>query len=403
MKNLIRTVCAVGLLFITMAGCGHGEKEVTPTITIQPDGLREQRPGLNVIKMIEGFPIGISIEKGELYVRAEIRPGGKYLIHIVSLDDFSINRDIELTAGDFQSPVEYFSPSHIQWLDNRYYIIDQFEKIVVYDRNFKHLYSSMYNHLRYFVDLFTHEDEIHFVIGSKTYPPRGSGSPGVSYSVDWYVLPGNKKPVHEKNISGKGRILSAFSLKKTGNNDYYVGYFWPVLSGFEKNGVIYYAAGKRACIYSYDLKTGKRETIGLAFLKPKTYTDGQARKIGYYNTDGWEKKYKKKSGGNVVYRAYPGEIHHFGIYDAGNNKIGIAGGINLEKMIYRLDIIDSARWRYVKSIWLPMGYSFQKSMTGNFRGLVKAFIDVDRGLYVYSDIVGEDFDYMVNISRFDGQ
>lgn len=400
MKYLIRMVFVIGLIIITTAGCGNGEKEVMPGITMQSDVLREYQPEINVLKMYEGFPIGISIGKEELYVKAEIRPKGKYLIHIVSLKDYSITRNVELIAGDFQSPVEYFAPSHMEWLDNRYYIIDQFEKIVVYDGNFKHLYSSMYNHLRYFVDLFTYKDEINFVIGSKTYPQRGKRSPGVSHSVEWFVLPENKKPSHEKSISSKGSILSAFSLKKNNNNDYYVGYFWPVLSGFEKNGVIYYSTGKHDCFYTYDLETGKRETIGLSFLKLKTYTDEQARKIGYHNTDGWEKKYKKQSGGNVVYKAYPEKIYHFGIYDVGNNKVGIAGGINLEKMIYRLDIIDSVQWRYLKSIWLPMGYSFQKSITSNFRGLVKAFIDVDKGLYVYSDIVGADFEYMVKITRF---
>jgi hypothetical protein len=103
--------------------------------------------------ILEGFPIGADFKIGLAYVKSDIRSKRAFLIKIIDIDRLNILKTVELPAGDFQSPTEYFSPVHVEFIDNRYYVVDQFEKIVVYDQNFNHLYSSMYHQLRFFIDI----------------------------------------------------------------------------------------------------------------------------------------------------------------------------------------------------------------------------------------------------------
>lgn len=100
------------------------------------------------------------------------------------------------------------------------------------------------------------------------------------------------------------------------------------------------------------------------------------------------------------YVAYTGDCFHFGIYDVGKGKIGVVADFSQKEMKFRVDIIDTQKWQYLESIWLPIGYSFTSSIEATNRGLVKTFIDVDKGLYIYSDVVGEDEEYVTKIVRF---
>jgi hypothetical protein len=372
-------------------GC---QKKSSPGKSIIFNGLNEKKIVIKKEKLFPGIPVGAEFNSSEIYVKDDLKKKGRFSIRVIDPERIDVKKEIELTAGDFNSPTEFFSPVQVQLIDDRYYVFDQFEKIVVFDHQFNHIHSSMFHQVRFFIDLFKKDSQICFVIATQ------QTSRILSSQVKVYELPTINKPKEKKSISDDFELQSIFSFMKGSSNDYYKGYFWPAVSGFEKDGTIYYSVGNSNSIYVYRLGTGKEEVYFFPFLRPKKYEDAEAEKLGFHKSDGWEERYRKKYGGKIVYKAYDGNIYHFGIHDVGVDKIGVAGSLNLERMTYRLDIINTREWSYIESIWLPMGYSFKRSIATMYRGLIRSYLDVDRGIYVYSDIVGEDFEYMVRILRF---
>jgi hypothetical protein len=213
-----------------------------------------------------------------------------------------------------------------------------------------------------------------------------------------YQLIKDKKPIETLILSPQIDTLSIYN--KFIDTRYYVGYFWPSVHGFEKDGYIYYGVGNTQDIYIYNLKSKKNEIYSLSYLKSKKYKNEDAIKLGYHNTDGWEEKHFKQFGEKIIYEAYPYDIYHFGIYDVGVNKIGIIAEINLDIMKFRLDIINIQSWEYKESLWLPIGYGFKNMLSTHYRGLSKGYINVDKGIYIFHDTVGEDFDHVVKVIKF---
>jgi hypothetical protein len=387
MRNIVLLLLMAGIIIFYNA-C---QKDAPSQNAIEFHGLKVKEIETNE-KMIEGFPTGIDFDRKILFVESTLQAKRKFLIKLIDWNSFEIKNSIELPAGDYQSPTEYFNPVHIEFIDNRYYVVDQFEKIVVYDKKFNHLYSSMYHQLRFFIDIFKHNNQVFFTVGTKTTHKK------TACRTKLFQLEENKKPIERQNISKVIEFLSFWNKDST--KRYYVGYFWPALHGFEKNGCIYYAVGNTQDLYVYDLNSAKMKVYALIHLKPKIFKNEDAHTLGYHNTNGWEEKLFKKFGDKVIYEAYPDNVFHFGIYDIGREKIGVAADVNIENMTFRLDVIDIKHWEYKESIWLPMNYGFKKTLATNYRGLVKGYINIDEGIYIHLDTVGEDFDFVAKIKKF---
>jgi len=382
-------IIAAILILISIPSC---QKDNTIKKSFKADsGLQINEIELTE-NIIEGLPIGVDFEIGVVYIKSILRSKRSFLISIIDIDSLNTAKHVELPAGNYQSPTEYFSPVHVEIIDKKYYVVDQFEKIVVYDKDFNHLYSSMYSQLRFFIDLFEYDNQIFFLVGSKNI------SKTVRCRVKLYRLIKDKKPIETMNLSPPIDTLSIYN--KFTDNRYIVGYFWPSVHGFEKDGCIYYGTGNNKDIVIYNLRSKKKEIYSLSYLKSKKYQDKDAVKLGYHNTDGWEEKHYKRFGEKIIYEAYPHDMYHFGIFDIGSDKIGVAGDVNLDKMKFRLDIINIKSREYKESIWLPIGYGFKNMLSTHYRGLSKGYINVDRGIYIFHDTVGEDFDHVVKVIKF---
>lgn len=359
------------------------------------DVLKEYNVEIIETKTIEGFPLGTNFERGETYVDSTIRPPRKFLVKIVDIGSGETKKSIELTAGDFQSPVEYFSPVHVEYIDNRSYIVDQFEKIVAYDENFNHLYSSMFHQLRFFIDFYKYNGQVYFVMGTKKIMHK------VSSEIRLYRLNENQKPLMQKSLNHDFSVPALQAVFAEDEKSLNRGFFWPSPHGFEKDGKIYYARNDQQKYHVYDLNTGKTDAFELPYLKPKRFKDSDAHKIGYYKTNGWEELHFKKYNSKVIYKAYPGDIFHFGLYDAGTDAIGVATGIDLDEMTFRMDIIDTKTAIYKKSICFPMSTGFIQSLSASYRGFTKDCFYVEKGFYICHDTVGEDSVDMVKIIKFE--
>ncbi|MEA2005203.1 MAG: hypothetical protein U9O50_02950 [Acidobacteriota bacterium] len=84
----------------------------------------------------------------------------------------------------------------------------------------------------------------------------------------------------------------------------------------------------------------------------------------------------------------------------GENKLGIAGNIDLERLAFRLDIIKIDSKEYVESIWLPIGYDFLRTLEENYTGLFQNEINIDKGIFVYTDHEEENDEFFVKLLRF---
>ncbi|MCI0470644.1 MAG: hypothetical protein L0Y73_03195, partial [Candidatus Aminicenantes bacterium] len=373
----IRTILIIAVLL-----WGYGCKtETAASNPVKFQGLQVKEVEITG-SMIEGFPLGAEFDRDEIYVKSALHSNRNFLISIIDLKSGAIKKKVELPGGDYQSPTEYFSPVQIEFIGSRYYVVDQFEKIVVYDADFNHLYSAMYHQLRFFIDLFRHRDQVFFLIATKEIYKT------VKSRTYLYRLKENQKPIKEMQLSGDLEFPGEY--EKNIGHLYHVGYFWPSVQGFEKDGVLYYGCGNSREIYTYNLDEKKETVYSLSYLAPKKYSNTDAEKLGYYNTNGWEEKFFKESGDKVIYISYPEEMYHFGIFDIGAHKIGIAADVNLDNMTFRMDVIDTNLWEYKESFWFPIDYSIKRMLSSQFRGLVKGYFNLDKGVYIYQDLTGED-------------
>ena len=387
LRNILKSTLLI-IALLAVYGC---KSETVDSNPVKFQGLNTGEVEISA-SIQEGFPVGAEFDRDEVYVCSAQQAKRNFLISIIDLKTGGIKKSVPLPAGDYQSPTEYFSPVQIQFIDSRYYVVDQFEKIVVYDADFNHLYSSMYNQLRFFIDIFTYDDNAFFLVSTREISMKTRSR------LYLYRLLDNRKPVEETQLPHQFELPSV-AIKNT-KNTYYTGYFWPTVNGFEKDGVVYYGIGNTKEIYAYNLKEKKESVHSLSYLEPKTFTDDDAQRLGYYNTDGYEERTFKKTGLKIIYTSYPDKMYHFGLYDLGANKIGIAADVNLDNMTIRIDVIDTTLWEYRESIWFPIDYGFKVSLSSSYRGLNKSHINIDKGVSVHMDLEGEGFDPVAKIDRF---
>ncbi|MBL7129763.1 MAG: hypothetical protein ISS16_12390 [Ignavibacteria bacterium] len=347
-------------------------------------------------KMFKGFFLGADFSRNEMYIRLSKFRDDTHTVGIIDLQTEKIKKTFSLRRGAFEAPGEFSNPTYMQFLDSRYYIVDWFFKIMVFEHELTYLYTTMFrdSKIRYFFDFYKKNGEFFFVIGDRKHGPKES-----ICSVEIY------KMIERRNLKLYEKIRKTYhksldysiNTKKT-----LLGELWSSSWGFEKDGKIYSGNGAERKYFVYDLNQKNLESVQLSFLKAKKYTDNDAKKIIYEIYESGEVYENLGRRFNIKYipTAYPGKIYYFGFYDVGKNKLGIAGDLDLERMSFRLDIIGADSKEYLESIWLPVGHGFLRHLSEGTRGLFLIRINVDKGIYVWVDNEGEEWDPLVKLTRF---
>jgi hypothetical protein len=383
------------LLFIVLLGlAGCQEKALKRQTVTAGKALEERAVEILETTAVQEMITGWDREKNEVYIEAIPDDKEKHIIQVIDIDNGKLKNTLEIRRGSFASPTDFYNPTYMEYLDGKYYVVDQSEKVAVFGPGLDHIFSSMHSQLRYFIDFFQCEDKTFFVIASKLPFLKAQGS-----EIELYGISKHRKPELVETLF-KTEFKTIRQLAGNKKKFYYKGMIWPSMCGFEKQGKIFYSAMTENCYYVYDLKTKKTNSVQLTYLKPKTFSDEDAARFGFYKTDGWEERFSRMRKKKVVYRAYPGVIYHFGLYDVGENKIGIVGDLDLDQMKFRLDIIDCNSHKYQESIRLPIGIGFSIILSGSHRGFIQNYIDVDRGIYIWQDIEGENSEYFVKLTKF---
>jgi hypothetical protein len=391
MKNTT-VLLLISLLFFSISDC---KKNIDSQHSLKFDTIHKEVEIIET-KKIEGYPIGSDLNRGEVYIVSGLKASRKFLIKIVNIHNGEIKRRFEINAGDFRSPTEFYNPSHVQYVNGSFYVMDQFEKFVVFDEDLNYSYSSMFHEVRKFVDIFYWNNNIYFLIGLTKKDFKS-----IYNAIEIFQLKKNKKPIHftglYKSIDYPS-ILSTYKKKKTFNK----GYFWPSIRGFEKDGSIYFSTGLDRKLHIYNLESKTRKVFELLYLTPHQYKEKDAKQIGYYKSGGWEEKLKKEHNTEVLYVAFPGKLYHFGIYDLDSNRIGIVSGLDLENMMLHIDIIqvNLNDLNYIESINLPFSTGFIRSIAHNSRDFVKTCIDTEKCIYVWLDPDEQEDVEIVKITRF---
>lgn len=337
---------------------------------------------------IAGYLMGVNLDKNEVYVLMLYPEKHKYIVKIIDPQSGAETKSIGFLMGDIQSPTDFEGPSYIAYLDGKYYVIDQNQKIVAYNAGFNYLYAGMLPRtVRVFVDFYTYNNNVYFLMGQSTYLEKE-----IRYNINSFRLPANKKPepIHEFYESHHEAHYT-----RNGNKYYYIIFFRSSNWGFEKDGNIFYADNRENKYYRYNLSSRKTDAFELSYLKPKIYSPEEAEKAAHYKGMNWDLK-------NLKTVIVPGEdaTYHQGLYDVGKDKIGIIADIDINGFTFRLDIFDSRAAHYLYSIRLPFGQGFLNRTSSQNRGYSESYIDIDRGIYVWTDMDEENHDGLVQVTRF---
>ena len=357
--------------------------------------IKERELEIKKTKIFEGNLNGVDFERNQFFVNLFTKSNVEHRLGIVDIDKEEIIKTVSLRKGSFQSPTDIFRPSLIQRVDDKYIIVDNFDKIMLFNNDFKLLYSSMFNHLRYFIDFYEIKDQLFFVIGKWNFIRKGR-----RYKIELYkFIPEKRIEFIKKLHTGYHKSLwykteSTYKSKRT----WYEGAIWPSSSGFEKEGKIYYSRGEENKCYVYDLFNNRTDVFELTYLKSKKFSVEDNKKLGYYKTTGWQEK-STKTGIKLKYVTYPDDIYYFGIYDVGENKIGVVGDLDLDKMKFRLDIINMDSFKYIESIWLPIDWGFKRNICCGARGILQSYINIDKGIHLYTG-ADEDGEMITKLTKF---
>jgi hypothetical protein len=386
MKQIILAVIIFSGIILISCNSNQGNPSV-----IVIDNVKINEIDVDVInkKMVFGYLRGVNFNRSEVFIEELIPEDRKYVIRVLDVHTGEEKNRIRLQMGDFQSPGDFAMSVYIQFLDEKYFILDGLFKIVVFDNNFKYLFTSMFDHHRYFLDFYSHGENIYFLLGKKMYLEKEYRCRTELYEVVKDRRPAFAGKLHECRHQA--------TYAKDGRKYYHVGYFWTTSWGFEKEGNIFYSDSGENRYYRYNLDTKEKAVFELPFLKAKKYSNEDAEKMSQYKDTGWAKKMRRK----VVYIPGPDTIFHFGLYDAGKGKIGIAGEIDTDHMTFRLDILDQENGHYKGSIRLPFGNSFIIRNSTEDLGYCYSYFDLDRGIYIWGDLEGEGLDNAVKITTFE--
>lgn len=338
-------------------------------------------------KMFEGFLLGTDFGRNELYVNLSLYPDDFYSIGIVDMETGNIIKTFKQRKGGFQSSTDLYNPTYMQFLDNRYYLVDWFHKILVFDHKLSYLYTNIFRISRYFIDFYKRNGELFFIIGKRRFRPEKC-----ICSVEIYQMIERRRQKFRKKIYETSHKALYYTWD---SNKPLYGILWSSNWGFEKDNKIYFGNNNKRQYFVYDLKKENLASVELGYLKGKKYSDKDAITLCMLKCD-----FTDFHDDNTTFIAHPDKLYYFGFYDVGENKIGIAGGLDIKEMNFRLDIFKADSREYLESIWLPIGHGFLRHLFFNARGLFLTRIDVDRGIFVWLDQEGEDLEFTVKLTRF---
>lgn len=377
MKINMKVISIALILSFLIIYISCGQKEIEEQIKIT--NLKIKDIDIIETKTFKGCPLGVDFNKEEIYIRTSRYNDDRHVIGVMDTQTGETIRTLNVRRGSFQSPGEFYTATYMQFLDNRYYVVDWFFKILVFDKDFTNLYTTMFkdSKQRYFIDFYEKNGETFFVIGEKEYRLKES-----ICKVNIY------KMIENRNLELHKKIyeIRQKSVAYTSNNKRTLkGQLWASNWGFEKDDKIYFGNGAEKKYYVYDLNDYRLDTIQLNYLSGKKFQDSGAKKIRYeiFKSGEFYEDLGKKYNKEYIDVAYPDKIYYSGFYDVGQNKIGIGGDLDLEMMAFRLDIIKVDSREYWGSIWLPIGEGFFRHISDAIRGEYLTFINIDRGLYIW--------------------
>jgi hypothetical protein len=390
MKKILLSFVIIIVLFSCSKGIGElKEVEKVEIKTVPIEIIKEQE--------IEAFFImGYNASAKELYLRL-FREGKHHVVGIIDTDTGKVKRKFLLRSGTFQSPTDCYNPNYMQFLNDRYYVVDHSDKILIFDKDLNYLYSSMFHGFRYYIDFFTHEGQLSFVFGKMT---MSNNEKTMGCLNQLYILPQDKRPELSKTLFKTSIDFVGYLNTKDEKKLYYSGELFGAAFGFAKDGKIYLSDTAKPQYFLYDLRTRETTRIPLAYLKKKKFSQEDADKAGKYRNGFVEKQVMKMAGKKFVYLPNPGDIFYFGLYDVGKNKIGIIGDVNLDEIKIRLDVFGTD-YKYIESIWLPTGRGFFERLKGS--PTVGAFylcFDVDNGDYAFYERREDDEEAVVKLLKF---
>lgn len=396
---MMKLIIAAVVFIFLLPGC-EKQSNLKPAladhiIIISTRSLTEKDIEWNNTRTLKQTILGCDFDRDEVYIAAEPGTRDSHIIRIIDLFSFQVKKELTLPRGSFESPSDFYNPTYMQFLDGRYYIIDQFEKYVVFDERFNRLYHSIfafqqYYKIRRFIDFYGTGGRVFFVFGHIIYLKTSQKNIiTLNEAID------NRRPKTIEQIFSVSLQAISWELKIKNRHTFYYGLLWPSVNGFEKDGKIYYSVMTENRYYTYDLKSKQTSAIDLDFLKPRRFTDEQAEQ--FYQSVSPGSNDNQISRRKRVRVAYPGEIFHLGMYDVGKNKIGFIGDIDLQSLKFRLDVIDTRKYTYLESLWMPYHYGLMSQLSENVG--VTNYINLDKGIYTWH-FLDEDGEFAVHLSRF---
>ena len=344
-------------------------------------------------RMFEGALIGCDVGAKEIFARSRDNDVDKFIISVIDIDSPDSFQRVELPIGDSASPTEYALPTHMRRLNDKFCITDGYSKTVVLDRGFNNLFAGMFEYVNFFIEYFQFNDDLMFLAGR---PKIGDGERIVL--VELYALQKNSRPVLKKTLDAIP--LPILDLASNTGKEVQFGPIWPTVRGFEKRGKVYWSWSGQNKYFVYDIAADERRTIELNYLKSKHFTDEEINQLGEYTLGHQKVKLMKRLGRTLRFIGYEGDLYHFGLHDLGPGRVGIIGDLDIAGKKFRLDVIDDRSGEYIKSIQFPGGYRFFREISDKPKGLPTMTFNLDEGLYVWSDIEGEDQDEVIRLTRF---
>jgi hypothetical protein len=338
-------------------------------------------------KTIEGYLTGVSWEKNEVYVNSLLPTDNKCITRLINPHTGEHKKNIGFPLGDSQSPKHFTNPSYIEHLDEKYYVFDHLNKIVVHDDHFNYLYTSMFYNPRVFVDFYIYNNNEYFVFGKS----RNLGE-NYRYNIQSYRLLEDNKP---ELIDQLYETYHESPYPRNGSKYYFIIFFRSSNWGFEKDGSIFYADNRENKYYRYNLTSKKTSVFEMTYLNAKIFSREEAEKAANYKNMNQPIK-----GLETVIVPAAEATYHQGLFDVGKQKIGITADIDMEGLTFRLDIFDSRSGQYLTSIRLPLGEGFLRRTSSRNLGYLQSYINVDRGLYVWSDVACERLESAARVTRF---
>ena len=347
------------------------------------------------VRTHEGILRGVNWDRNEAYILT--RQDDTHTISIVDLEHNTVVNALHLRRGDSQPPTETANPSHVSYLEGRYYIIDVSEKMLVYDQNLSYLHTVMFKDFmpEHFVKVFSHTGRPHMLIGRYHLDFQG-----IRCSVEIHEVMDTKR-LRRENIHVLRHKLS-MDARAYRDRNYILGKLWSSSWGFEKEGKIYFGHGGENRYWVYDIETQLLSGVKPEILKGRRYADEDAEKIVFdiFQQRDMYERLRRRHGSTHKFVAYPDALYHTGIFDIGRDRIGFAGDLDLERMVFRLDIVNIRTHEYEKSIWLPVSSGFLQHLDMTYTGGLDTYINIDKNIHVYTERDPEEGLSFVKIHRF---